>query len=209
MAQCSVSNQTGDGRGGGYTHMLGQAAAMLIPFPTATTAKVSHGTLTLPFDQRRTFAGATVAVLHTIGVRGAIRGRWCSGKVASDRRRIMGDRTIHALREIRRGSHRTGLQRWFTTTSSTIGRHRRGSSSSSSGFTAAGILDGGRDRSSHSIGSSSSGGGDTLATRDTMVGIDGSERNRVRMVSLGIGMGERPGERQFLFISQIPVSLKK
>lgn len=189
--------------------MLGQAAAMLIPFPAAITAEFSHRTLTLPFDQRRTFTGTTVAVLHTMGVRGrgdsggvgAIRGRrWSGGKVASDGRRILGDGIVHALREIRRGSQRTGFQRGFPTTSSTIGRYGRGSRrSTSSGFTAGGILDRGRDRSRHGIGSSSS-GGDTLSTRDAMVGIDGSERNRVGMVSLGIGMGERPGERQFLLI---------
>lgn len=189
--------------------MLGQAAAMLIPFPAAITAEFRHRTLTLPFDQRRTFTGTTVAVLHPMGVRGrgdsggvgAIRGRrWCGGKVASDGRRILGDGIVHALREIRRGSQRTGFQRGFPTASSTIGRYGRGRSrSTSSGFTAGGILDGGRDRSRHGIGSSRS-GGDTLSTRDAMVGIDGSERNRVGMVSLGIGMGERPGERQFLLI---------
>lgn len=37
--------------GGVYTHMLRQAAAMLIPFPTALTAKFGDGrTLAFPFD---------------------------------------------------------------------------------------------------------------------------------------------------------------
>lgn len=192
--------------------MLGQAAAMLIPFPATVTAEFSHGPLTLPFDQRRTFAGATVAVLDTIGVRGmvggAIRGRGCVA--SSSRRGIVGERhgVVHTLREKGRGADRTGFQ-WFPATSSTIGRHgrgsRRSSSRSRSGVTAAGvgILDSGGDRCSYNIGSRGS-GGDTLSTGDAMVGIDGTERNRVGMVSLGIGMGERPGERQFLFISHGP-----
>lgn len=43
--------------------MLGQATAMLIPFPAAIAANFSQGTLPFAFDQVRSFAGPTVAVL--------------------------------------------------------------------------------------------------------------------------------------------------
>lgn len=51
--------------------MLGQAAAMLIPFPAAIAAKVCHGTLPFAFDQVRSFAGPSVSVLSAdrLGVR--------------------------------------------------------------------------------------------------------------------------------------------
>lgn len=43
--------------------MLGQAAAMLIPFPAAITAKFGQSTLPFAFDQMRSFAGPTVSIL--------------------------------------------------------------------------------------------------------------------------------------------------
>jgi hypothetical protein len=50
-------------RQGGYTHMLGQAAAMLIPFPAAIATQVCRNTLPLSL-QYGTLAGATVPVLE-------------------------------------------------------------------------------------------------------------------------------------------------
>lgn len=43
--------------------MLGQAAAMLIPFPAAIAAKIGHIPLPFAFDQVRSFAGPTVPIL--------------------------------------------------------------------------------------------------------------------------------------------------
>lgn len=183
--------------------MLGQAAAMLIPFPAAFAAKFGHGTLAFAFDKGRTFAGPTVTVLSSRSRTGGRRSGRCSirsrgwtssigggREVGRDRRRVMVDTgTVHTPGEIRRGSETgrgpngAGFHERFTPTSSTTGRHGDGS-----GFTA-GILDGGCDRSSHGIGSS--GGGDTLTTSDAMVGIYSAERNGVGMVSRVVGMGER------------------
>lgn len=104
---------------------------------------------------------------------------------------------VHTPREIGgggrksgRSTDRTGFQERLPAAPSTSrgSRHR-----DSGGFTA-GVFDGGGgDRSSRSsIGSRRSSGSDTLATSNTVVGIDSAQRDGMRMmVSIVVGMGER------------------
>lgn len=81
--------------GGEYTHMLGQAAAMLIPFPAAIAAEVCGGAFSLGL-QLGAFAGSAVATLGDgLAVRCLGSG---GGGLASDRRFLAG--AVHALRQV-------------------------------------------------------------------------------------------------------------
>lgn len=103
--------------------MLGQAAAMLIPFPATIAAKVRHDALPFAFDQVRPLAGPTIPVLGVDGFGSGVvlvtgSGRWfivglvVGGGSASDRGFLT--RAVDAPREIRAeaggGSDRARLQ---------------------------------------------------------------------------------------------------
>lgn len=128
--------------------------------------------------------------------RGLVRDR----NLASDRR-ILISRTVHTPREERRRgsgcgeaggySDRRGFHERLAAGGSTVDGGGHGNTS---GFTTARIFDGGSSHgSSSSTGSGS--GGDTLATSDAVVGIDGAEGHGMGVVvSLG-GLGERTRKR--------------
>lgn len=188
--------------------MLGQAAAMLIPFPATLAAKLGHGSLSLGFDQVGTFAGPAVAVFGgdwlgcwVTGIRGIWNGvfgdrcggydggRLGRGGFASDRGLLAG--AVHAARQIRAeaggGSDRAGLPAFPTPTAVCGHRNSHG---------IARFFQGCSDRSSGRI--SSSGSGDTLATSHPMVGVDRTERDGMGVVT-GVGLRKRARKGQFLF----------
>ena len=204
--------------------MLGQAAAMLIPFPAAIATKFSQSTLPFASDQVGSFAGSTTAIFGG-GRRGGCRssrvaGIWrcgrgrrrgCTttrgrgmiwgGKVACDRGNLTG--TVHTPGEIGRGtetrgiSDRTGFHERFPATSSPVvwghGNGTGGGLLFTAGFL---VIHGGRNCRRSSIGSSRR--SDTFATSNTVVLVDGSERDGVGMVPVVVGMGEGTREGQFL-----------
>lgn len=196
--------------------MLGQAAAMLIPFPATFTAKFDQGAFSF-FGRGSPFAGTTIAAFgDSIAVVGGgssvcgseIGGIWRSSSVRGKRgfasdRRILIPRTVHTPGEKggrgRGGesggsSDRGGFDERLAARATTVDGGRHGNTSR---FTAAGIFGGSSSHSSSSSTGSGS-GGDTLATSNAVVGIDGAEGDGMGMVvSLG-GMRERTREREFL-----------
>lgn len=206
--------------GRGYTHMLGQAAAMLVPFPATFTVKFDQGTFSFS-GRGSTFTNTAALVLRRRGSR-EIRWIWrsvCSGgasirgkrglvrdrKLASDRR-ILITRTVHTPREKRRRgsgrgetggySDRGGFHERLAAGGSTVDRGRHGNTR---GITTVGVFDG---SSSHGSSSSTGNGscGDTLATSDAVVWIDGPEGHGMGVVVSLRGLGERTRESVFLAV---------
>lgn len=162
--------------------MLGQAAAMLIPFPAAIAAKFCGGAFPLGLHVGA-FTGSAVATFRNgLAVRRLGIG---GGGFASDRRFLT--RTVHTTREVgakgRRRSDRARFQSLAASQAAAVGGHgERGGLSA--------FLHGSRDRSS-GIGGRSC---DALSTRHTVVGIDCPQGHRVCMGSLvGVGEGTREG----------------
>lgn len=84
--------------------MLGQAAAMLVPFPAAIAAKIRHRAFSIALQQMGALAGPAVPVLE---VRVCLV-RLAGGGLASDRGFLAG--TVQALRQIPRSrSDRAGF----------------------------------------------------------------------------------------------------
>jgi hypothetical protein len=166
---------------GGYTHMLGQAAAMLVPFPAAIAAKVGHGAFSLALHQLSTLAGSAVPILELRVCLVRLIGRG----LASDRRFLAG--IVQALRQIPRSrADRTGFQSLATAETAAVEGHGERRSFS-------GVLERGRDRSGRIGGRR----GDTLAASDAVMGIDGPQRYRVSVGSL-VGTRKWTGKGQFL-----------
>lgn len=186
-----------DGKGrqqGGYAHVLGQAAAMLVAFAAAFATELDHGPLPLAFHQVRPFAGPTVALF---GVRqgprgivtgGGIRGQTTIGGLASDRGMVVTG-TVAGAGEIggaRRGGDAQGRGLETPPTASTVCGH-----GNTPGFGGGSILHSGGDNGG---GIGGGGSGDTFPAGHPMSGVCRTKGKGVRMVT-GVGMGERTGER--------------
>lgn len=173
------------GREGGYTHMLGQAAAMLIPFPAAIAAEFCGGAFPLGLHLG-TFAGSAVA---TLGDGLAVRCLGGGGGGLASNRRFLA-RAVHTSRQVggkaRWGSDGARFQSLAASQAAAVRGHgeRRGLSA---------FLQRGRDRG----GGIGSRGGDTLSARHPVIGIDSSQGYRVSMRSL-VGVWEGAREGQFL-----------
>lgn len=177
--------------------MLVQAAAMLIPFPAAVAAKLGQSTLPFAFGQVRSFAGSTVSGLGGDGLGDGIRpiGGDSIARIGRDLASEPGISwwTVHAAREIRseagRGPKGAGFQTFPTASAPPV----VGCGRNACGFSTGVLHVGGHGGGSVTGGGS---GSDTLTTSDTMVGIDGPERNGVGVVPW-IRL-EWARERQFL-----------
>jgi hypothetical protein len=177
------------GARGEYTHMLGQAAAMLVSFPAAITAEFRRVAFPVALHLG-TFAGSAVATLGDgLAVRFGVAGRG----FARYRRFLTG--AVYASRQVRgiagRAAHRSGFQSLAAPKAAAVRGH--GERQSLSAF-----LHRSRDRGS-GIGS---GGGNTLSAGHTVIGIDCTERNRVCVGTL-VGV-ERTREGQFLYSGPRP-----